>query len=79
VLRQGRAIGWIVDALEPLISTHPNVDRKRLAIAIRATCGIEAWVWLTDVAHLSRRDASVLMHSSAQALLSVALATSERT
>ena len=45
------------------------------AIAIRATCGIEALVWLTDVAQLSRRDASALMRSSAQALLNAALAT----
>jgi hypothetical protein len=75
VLRQGRAIGWIADALEPLATTHPHVDRRRLAIAIRAACGIEALVWLTDVAQLSRRDASALMRSSAQALLNAALAT----
>jgi hypothetical protein len=55
VLRQGRAIGWIVDALEPLAATHPHVDRRRLAIAIRATCGIEAMVWLTDVAAVAPR------------------------
>jgi AcrR family transcriptional regulator len=79
VLRQGRAIGWIVDALEPLAATHPYVDRRRLAIAIRATCGIEALVWLTDVAQLSRRDASSLMRSSAQALLNAALSTSTST
>jgi AcrR family transcriptional regulator len=76
VLRQGRAIGWITEALEPLARTHPQIDRRRLAIAIRATCGIEAMVWLTDVARLSRRDASLLMRSSAQALLSAALAVS---
>ena len=75
VLRQGRAIGWITDALEPLATTHPHIDRRRLAIAIRAACGIEALVWLTDVAQLSRRDASALMRSSAQALLNAALAT----
>jgi AcrR family transcriptional regulator len=76
VLRQGRAFGWIIEALEPLATTHPQIDSRRLAIAIRATCGIEAMVWLTDVARLSRRDASSLMRSSAQALLSAALATS---
>ena len=48
---------------------------RQLAIAIRAACGIEALVWLTDVAQLSRRDASALMRSSAQALLNAALAT----
>jgi hypothetical protein len=75
VLRQGRAIGWIADAHEPLATTHPHIDRRRLAIAIRAACGIEALVWLTDVAQLSRRDASALMRSSAQALLNAASAT----
>jgi AcrR family transcriptional regulator len=73
VLRQGRAIGWIAEALEPLARSHPGVDRRRLAIAIRATCGIEAMVWLTDVARLSRRSAAELMRESAQALLTAAL------
>ena len=54
VLRQGRAIGWIEDALAPLRTTHPAVDAHRLAVAIRAATGIEALVWLTDIAGLSR-------------------------
>lgn len=73
-LRAGRAIDWIADALGPLAQSHPHVDRRRLAIAIRATCGIESLVWLTDVAGLSRDDAAALMRSSAQALLAAALA-----
>lgn len=73
-LRAGRAIGWIADALGPLAQSHPQVDRRRLAIAIRATCGIESLVWLTDVAGLSRDDAAALMRSSAHALLAAALA-----
>lgn len=73
-LRAGRAIGWIADALGPLAQSHPHVDRRRLAIAIRATCGIESLVWLTDVAGLSRDDAAALMRSCAQALLAAALA-----
>jgi AcrR family transcriptional regulator len=75
-LRAGRAIGWIADALSPLARSHPHVDRPRLAIAIRATCGIESMAWLTDVAGLSRDDAAALMRSSAQALLAAALAES---
>lgn len=71
-LRAGRAIGWIADALAPLAQSHPHVDRRMLAIAIRATCGIESMVWLTDVAGLSRGDAAALMRSSAQALLAAA-------
>ena len=47
VLRQGRAIGWIEDALAPLRRSHPHVDTRRLAIAIRSATGIEALIWLT--------------------------------
>ncbi len=38
-------------------------------MAIRSAVGIEAMVWLTDVAGLSRADAARLMQWSAQALL----------
>lgn len=76
VLRQGRAIGWIEDALLPLRETHPEVDTRRLAIAIRATTGIESLIWLTDIAGLSRPEAVSLMRDSAQALLAAAVARS---
>ncbi|GAB3427082.1 hypothetical protein GCM10027569_67630 [Flindersiella endophytica] len=74
VLRQGRAIAWIEDALAPLAESHPGIDRRRLAVAIRAGCGIEAWAWLVDVAAVSRSEAAGLMRESAQALLTAALA-----
>lgn len=73
-LRQGRAIGWIKDALAPLRERLPEPELRRLALAIRATLGIEALVWLTDVAGLSRDEAVDLMRSSARALLRTALA-----
>jgi AcrR family transcriptional regulator len=73
VLRQGRAIAWFEDALAPLAASHPHVDRRRLAIAIRAGCGIESWVWLVDIAGVSRTEAATLMHESAQAQLAAAL------
>lgn len=72
-LRQGRAIAWIEDALAPLADTHPHVDRRRLAIGIRAGCGIESWVWLVDIAGVSRRTAATLMRESAAALLKAAM------
>jgi AcrR family transcriptional regulator len=74
VLRQGRAIGWIEDALAPLEGRLGRAERHRLALAIRAACGIEALVWLTDVAGLSRPDAADLMRWSAGALLRAQLA-----
>ncbi len=73
-LRRGRAIGWIEDALSPLRERFPETELHQLALAIRATLGIEALVWLTDVAGLSRDEAVELMRSSARALLRSALA-----
>jgi AcrR family transcriptional regulator len=74
VLRGGRAIGWIEEALAPLRTSHPAVDRHRLAVAIRAATGVEALVWLTDVAQVSRAEAAATMRWTARALLDAALA-----
>ena len=73
-LRQGRAIKWIEDALSPLRAEMSAAEVNRLAIAIRSATGIESLVWLTDVAGLSREDATVLMRASARAILRAALA-----
>jgi ketosteroid isomerase-like protein len=72
-LRQGRAIRWIEDALAPLKGRLPKGELRRLVLAIRATLGIEALVWLTDVGGLSRDQAADLMRSSAHTLLQAAL------
>ena len=74
VLRQGRAIGWIEEALAPLRAQLPAAALRRLVLAIRSACGIEALVWLTDVAGLSRREAAKVMRWSALALLRATLA-----
>jgi AcrR family transcriptional regulator len=68
-LRQGRGIAWIVEALEPLYPALSSEQVHRLALAIRSAVGIEALVWLTDVAELSSREAVELMQWSAQALM----------
>ena len=73
-LRQGRAIGWLTEALAPLSNRIPPFEFRRLVLAIRTTCGIEALVWLTDVAGLSRQEAAELMRWSAGSLLRAALA-----
>jgi AcrR family transcriptional regulator len=72
-LRQGRAIGWITEALEPLRQELTPTELRRLVFAIRATVGIEALVWLIDVAGLSREQARQLMRRSAAALLADAI------
>ena len=74
VLRQGRAIGWIHDALSPLGDQLPEAALHRLVLAIRSACGIEALVWLTDIGGLTREEAAELMRWSALSLLKAALA-----
>jgi AcrR family transcriptional regulator len=73
-LRRGRRITWIEEALVPLEGRVPDRDLRRLVHAIGATVGIEALVWLTDVAGLSRDQAIEVMRWSAGALLRTALA-----
>ncbi len=76
-LRQGRGIKWIEEALVPLQPEMSAADVHRLAIAIRSATGIEAMVWLTDVAGLSNNDAVDLMQWSARAMLTAALTDRE--
>jgi AcrR family transcriptional regulator len=71
-LRQGRAIGWIQEALSPLRDRLSDQTIHQLALAIRSAVGIEALAWLTDIANLSRDEAAELMSWSAQALLHAA-------
>ena len=73
--RTGRAIGWIKEALAPLEGRMSKAAHiHRLTLAIRCAVGIEALVWLTDVAGLSRREAAETMRWSAHALVRSALA-----
>jgi AcrR family transcriptional regulator len=51
-LRQGRAIGWYAEALEPLRDALGADGLHRLAVALRSVSGIETRVWLTDIAGL---------------------------
>jgi AcrR family transcriptional regulator len=77
VLRRGRAIGWIEEALEPMLAEIGDAEVHRLALAIRATLGVEALVWLTDVGGLSSEEAVELMRSSARTLLRAAQSSTE--
>jgi len=72
-LRQGRAIGWITEALEPARDRLSDDELHRLVLAIRSATGIEALVWLTDIGGLSREAAVELMRWSAQSMLQAAL------
>jgi hypothetical protein len=72
-LRQGRAIGWIEEALSPLRDRLSEHAIRNLVLAIRSAVGIEALTWLTDVAKLRHDEAVSLMSWTAQALLYAAV------
>jgi AcrR family transcriptional regulator len=74
-LRQGRAVAWIEDALEPVRHTRPDIDIQRLAIAIRSATGIESLIWLIDIAGYTRDQAAQTVRRTAHALLDAALAS----
>jgi hypothetical protein len=76
-LRRGRRITWIQEALEPLRGQLPDHQLQRLVHAIGAVVGIEALVWLTDIAGLSRPHAVEVMRWSARMLLRTALAEAD--
>ena len=68
-LRQGRAVGWISEALAPWRQRLGDDGVRRLAIAVRAVSGIEPMVWLTDVGGLDTQEAVEQMVWSAMALV----------
>jgi AcrR family transcriptional regulator len=74
LLRQGRAIRWITEALEPARPRLGDARLKRLVLAIRSATGIEAAVWLLDIAGLSRTETLNTMRWTAVSLLRAALA-----
>jgi AcrR family transcriptional regulator len=73
-MHRGLRIGWIEDALAPLRGQMSDDELTRLIYGIGATLGIEAFVWLTDIARLSREEAVAIMRSNASRLLKSALA-----
>jgi AcrR family transcriptional regulator len=73
-LRQGRAIAWLTEALEPARERLGDDGVRQTALAIRSATGIEALIWLTDIGGLSRRRAVEVMRSNARAICRAALA-----
>ena len=73
-MNRGLRIGWIEDALAPLRGRLPDDEFARLVQGIGATFGIEAFVWLVDVAGLPRDDAITTIRANALAILRAALA-----
>lgn len=71
--QKSRTRDALVAATRALGESHPGVNQHRLAVAIRSATGIEALVWLTDIAGLSRVEAATLMQWTARALLDKAI------
>ena len=69
LLRRGRRRVWIADALAPLVASMTAADLDRLVLAGAVTTGIEAFVWLTDMAGLSPEQALEVMRFSAETLI----------
>jgi AcrR family transcriptional regulator len=72
-LRQGRVIPWFVEALEPMVESIGGDSVHRLALALRAACGIETRVWLSDIAGLTPAEVSALQQWMVEALVKQAL------
>jgi AcrR family transcriptional regulator len=73
-MNRGMRIGWIEDALAPLRGKLSDDAWTRLVHGIGATFGIESFVWLTDVAGLTREEAVETIRANALAILRSALA-----
>jgi hypothetical protein len=71
---RGLRVAWIEDALAPLRGRMPEVELQQLIHGIGATLGIEAFVWLTDIAGLPREQAAATIRFSALGLLKAATA-----
>jgi AcrR family transcriptional regulator len=68
-MHQDLRTAWIEDALSPLRGRMAEDELQRLIRGIGATLGIEAFVWLTDIAGASREEAASIIRSNALALL----------
>ncbi len=68
-LRTGRRLAWFEDALQPLRGHRTPATIKRLSAALAASVGVEAFVWLTDVAGLSRQQTARQLLWTARTLM----------
>ena len=72
-MHQGLRTAWIEDALAPLRGRMAEDKLQRLIRGIGATLGIEAFVWLTDIAGVPREEAASIIRSNALGLLRSAM------
>ena len=68
-MNRGLRIAWIEEALAPLADTMAAPELRRLVLGIGSVLGIEAFVWLTDIAGLPREEAADVMRANVLTLL----------
>jgi AcrR family transcriptional regulator len=73
-MHRGQRIGWVEDALAPLRGELDDQELRALTLGIGTLLGIEAFVWLTDIAALTRVQAAETMRDNALRLLRATLA-----
>jgi AcrR family transcriptional regulator len=71
-LRKGRRLVWFEDALEPMRGVLAATAFRRLSLGLAASVGVEPFVWLTDVAGLSHKQARQQLLWTARALMNTA-------
>src|SRR5919204_3281213 len=77
-MHRGLRTAWVEDALAPLRGHMSEDELRQLIHGIGATLGIEAFVWLTDIAGLPREEAATIIRSNALDLLRAAIADTDR-
>jgi AcrR family transcriptional regulator len=77
-MHRGLRIPWIEDALAPLRDRVSPQQLRMLVLGIGATLGIEAFVWLTDIARVSREEAVAIMRANALRLLRAEMSSAAR-
>lgn len=75
-MNRGMRIAWIEDALSPLRGQLGDDELQALIHGVGATLGIESFVWLVDIAGLTRDAAAAVLRSNAIGLLRAALSSS---
>ena len=77
VMRTGRRIVWVQNAIAPLEHRMTPETFRGLVLRLAMVLGIESLVWLTDIAHVSRDEATTIMRQSAHDMLTTAMTSLE--
>jgi AcrR family transcriptional regulator len=77
VMRTGRRIIWVQDAIAPLESRMTPEKFRALVLRLAMVLGIESLAWLTDIAQVPRDEAAAIMRQSAHDMLTTTMTSLE--